>query len=116
QGTAIQQARVGNLTSPLSQTAQRRQIDLLQEMNQDLLQRSQVNPGVEGVINSYELGFRMQTSLPNLMDISSEPQRIKDMYGIGAGPTNDYGTQCLMARRFAEAGVRFIEVCHNNNW
>ncbi len=116
QGTAVQQARVGNLSSPLSQAAQRRQLDLLQEMNQELLQRSQVNPDIEGVINSYELGFRMQTSLPELMDISREAQRTKDMYGVGAGQTNDFGTQCLMARRLSEAGVRFVEVCHNANW
>ena len=116
QGTLVQNARVGNLSSPLSQSAQRRQLDLLQDMNQDLLQRAQVNPDIEGVINSYELGFRMQTSLPELMDINREPQRVKDMYGIGGGQTNDFGTQCLMARRLSEAGVRFVEVCHNANW
>lgn len=116
QGTAVLNARVGNLSSPLTASAQRRQLDLLQEMNQDLLERTQVNPDIEGVINSYELGFRMQTSLPELMDISREPQRTKDMYGIGAGQTDDFGRQCLMARRLSEAGVRFVEVCHNANW
>ncbi|MSU78200.1 MAG: DUF1501 domain-containing protein [Gemmataceae bacterium] len=116
QGTPVANARVGNLASPLTQTMQRRQLDLLQNMNNDLLQRTQVNQDIEGVINSYELGFRMQESLPNLMDISRETQLTKDMYGIGGGVTDDFGRQCLMARRFAEAGVRFIEICHNNNW
>ena len=116
QGTAVAQARVGNLTSPLSDSLQRRQLDLLQNMNSELLQRQQINPDIEGVINSYELGFRMQSSLPELMDLSRESQRTKDMYGVGGAQTDDFGRQCLMARRFAEAGVRFIEVCHNNNW
>lgn len=115
QGTAVQQARVGNLTSPLSDSLQRRQLDLLQSMNAELLQRQQVNQDIEGVINSYELGFRMQASLPELMDLARESQRTKDLYGIG-GAADDFGRQCLMARRFAEAGVRFIEVCHNANW
>jgi hypothetical protein len=91
---------------------QRRQMELLQGMNNDLLQRQQVNADIEGVINSYELGFRMQSSLPELMDLTRESQRTKDMYGIGNGQTDDFGRQCLMARRLAEAGVRFIEVGH----
>jgi hypothetical protein len=116
QGTFVQNARIGNLSNALTTAQQRRQLDLLQDMNNDLLQRNQVNPDIEGVINSYELGFRMQTSLPQLMDLTRESQRTKDLYGIGGGPTDDFGRQCLMARRFAEAGVRFIEVCHNANW
>jgi hypothetical protein len=114
QGTPVAQARIGNLTSPLSGTMQRRQLDLLQSMNQDLLRRQQVNGELEGVINSYELGFRMQNSLPGLMDLTRESQQTLRMYGVGNGPTNDFGRQCLLARRFAEAGVRYVEVCHNN--
>ncbi|MBI2808744.1 MAG: DUF1501 domain-containing protein [Planctomycetes bacterium] len=116
QGTAVAQARVGNLTSPLGASLQRRQLDLLQSMNNELLQQQQINQEIEGVINSYELGFRMQTALPELMDLSRESQRTLDMYGVDNGPTSDFGRQCLMARRFASAGVRFIEVCHNANW
>jgi hypothetical protein len=116
QGTAVAQARVGNTTNALSLSQQRRQLDLLQDMNRDLLGRSEVNPDIDGVINSYELGFRMQSSLPDLMDLSRETQRTRESYGIGGGQTDDFGRQCLMARRLAEAGVRFIEICHNNNW
>jgi hypothetical protein len=112
QGTPVASARIGNLTNPLSVSQQRRQLDLVQAMNQDLLDRQRVNIEVEGVINSYELGFRMQNSLPALMDISRETQTTQQMYGIGGGVTDDFGRQCLMARRFAEAGVRYIEVCH----
>jgi hypothetical protein len=116
QGTPVAQARIGNLTNgQFSSSVQRRQLDLLQSLNQGLLQRQQVNTELEGVIDSYELAFRMQNSVPQLMELSREPQRTLDLYGIGNGrPTDDFGRQCLMARRFVESGVRFVEVCHGN--
>jgi hypothetical protein len=105
-------AGIGNLQNPDLPTAlQRKQLDLVQAMNRELL-HSTGNPEVEGVIESYELAFRMQGELPKVMDLSKESPQTLAMYGIGSGPTNDFGRQCLMARRFAEAGVRFIEVCH----
>ncbi len=110
----IAQARVGNLTSSLTSSQQRRQLDLLQSMNQGLLSRQQVNPELEGVINSFELGFRMQNSLPELMDLNRESRQTQELYGIGAGQTDNFGRQCLLARRFVEAGVRFVEVGHSN--
>jgi uncharacterized protein (DUF1501 family) len=65
------------------------------------------------VIESYELAFRMQAEMPDLMDISDEKPKTLEMYGIGAGNGNDdFARQCLLARRFAEKGVRFIEVNH----
>jgi len=114
QGTPVSRATVGNLTNPFGAAQQRRQMDLLQGMNRDFLGRQEVHPEIEGVIDSFELGFRMQASVPALMDLTREPQRVRDMYGIGGGQTDDFGRQCLMARRFAEAGVRFIEVSHGN--
>ncbi|MDR3405476.1 MAG: DUF1501 domain-containing protein [Chthoniobacter sp.] len=103
---------IGNLQNPDLPTAlQRKQLDLVQAMNRELL-TSTANPEVEGVIESYELAFRMQGELPKVMDLTKETPATLAAYGIGAGPTNDFGRQCLMARRFAEAGVRFIEVCH----
>jgi len=114
-GTPVINARIGNVTSPLATAEQRAQLDLLQAMNRDLVDRKKVHPEVEGVIDSFELGFRMQRSLPTLMDLASESQRTLDLYGIGRGKaTDDFGRQCLMARRFAEAGVRFIELGHGN--
>ena len=103
---------IGNLQNPDLPTAlQRKQLDLVQAMNRELLNTT-ANPEVEGVIESYELAFRMQGELPKVMDLTKESPATLAMYGVGAGPTNDFGRQCLMARRFAEAGVRFIEVCH----
>jgi hypothetical protein len=115
QGTPVQQARIGNLSNPWpTGSMQRRQLDLLQSLNQGLLERQRVNNELEGVIDSYELAFRMQEAVPEVMNLNRESQRTLDLYGIGNGPTNDFGRQCLMARRFIEAGVRFVEICHPN--
>jgi hypothetical protein len=99
---------------------QRRQLDLVQSMNRDLLERNQVDAPLEGLIESLELGFRMQAAVPELMDVSQESPATLDAYGVGQTKASgrclndDFGRQCLLARRFAEAGVRYIEVCHSN--
>lgn len=120
QGTRIGQQRadvgdasIGNLKNEdLPTGLQRKQLDLVQSMNREMLKQSGDNPEVEGVIESFELAFRMQGEIPNVMDFSKESAATKAMYGIGNKTTDDFGKQCLMARRFAEAGVRYIEVCH----
>ena len=115
QGTRIGTGKgsISNIANPvLTSEAQRRQLDLVQSMNKDMLERSRVNAELEGVIESYELAFRMQTAVPGVMDLSKESASTKDLYGIGEKATNDFGTQCLMARRLAESGVRFIQVTH----
>jgi hypothetical protein len=104
-----------DLNNPrLQQTSQRLQIDLIQKLNQQKLRRDGEDPNVEGIIESYELAFRMQDTLPDLMDLSGESQKTLAMYGIGDNATENFGRQCLMARRFVEAGVRFIELSHGN--
>jgi hypothetical protein len=111
--TPVARAKVGNLdNSYLSPQAQRDQLDLIQALNQDLLHQEKENTQLEGVIESYELAFRMQNSLPALMDLSRETKKTHELYGIGTPITDDFGRQCLLARRFAEAGVRCIELCH----
>jgi hypothetical protein len=105
-------ASIGNLRNDdLPGALQRHQLDLVQSMNREFLAAT-ANPEVEGVIESFELAFRMQSEIPKVMDLSRESPATLQQYGIGAGPTNNFGKQCLMARRFAEAGVRYIEVCH----
>ena len=84
----------------------------MQSINRDRLAQDKVNSELEGVIESYELAFRMQTAVPKIMDFTDESPSTLDAYGIGGGPTDNFGRQCLMARRFAEAGVRFIELGH----
>ena len=59
-------------------------------------------------INSYDLAFKMQTEAPAIFDLSNEPEKTREMYGIGKEPTDDYGRRCLMARRLVEKGVRFV--------
>ncbi len=114
-GQPVERASLGYLSNPLlGGNLQRQQLDLIQEMNRDLAARNQDNAQLEGVIESYELAFRMQASVPRLLDISDETADTLRRYGIGRGPTDDFGRQCLLARRFAEAGVRYIEICHQN--
>ena len=90
---------------------QRKQIDLIQAMNRDLAATPGAPDQVEGVIQSYELAFRMQGKVPELLDISKEPQKVLDAYGVKPGPAGSFARQCLMARRLSEAGVRFVEIC-----
>jgi hypothetical protein len=123
QGTAIgkagvpaSQARIRHIANDrLTPDQQRRQLDLLQAMNRAQLGTTH-DDRLEGVIESYELAFRMQDAVPRLTDLSGETPATRALYGIDEGPTDDFGRQCLLARRFAEAGVRFIEVCHGYKW
>src|SRR6202042_3413416 len=99
---------------------QRRELDLIQAMNHRFASQSGAPDPVEGIIKSYELGFRMQSKVPELLDISKEPQSVLDAYGVNSGPTASFARQCLMARRLSQAGVRFVEICqggwdHHNN-
>lgn len=97
----------------LSKSQQRDQLDFIQKLNQEKLARDQQQPGVEGVIESYELAFRMQSAMPELMDIADEDQATLDLYGIGNSATSAFGRQCLLARRMSESGVRFVEINHS---
>jgi hypothetical protein len=113
QGTRITDS--GEMTNLRPQTApslQRRQLDLIQSMNRDLARAPGAPDQVEGVIQSYELAFRMQDRVPQLLDISREPRAVLDTYGVRPGPAGSFARQCLMARRLSEAGVRFVEICH----
>lgn len=84
-------------------------------MDQNLLKRQQVNAELEGVIHSFELGFRMQSAVPRLLDTRGETKQTLALYGIDKPETRSFGQQCLLARRLAEAGTRFIEVS-NGRW
>jgi hypothetical protein len=107
-------ASVPDIRSPLlDRDAQRAQIDAVQALNRSRLELDGgTSPEIEGVIESYELAFRMQDEVPRVMDIAGESRETLDLYGIGTEPTDAFGRQCLLARRFAEAGVRFIELTH----
>ncbi|WP_417382555.1 DUF1501 domain-containing protein [Gimesia sp.] len=114
--TAAKEAQIRFLdNNGASVSQQRKQLGLLQAMNERHLAQVQVDNEIEGVINSYELAFRMQSEVPTLMDLNSETKETQALYGIDDKTTENFGRQCLMARRFAEAGVRYIEVALGNN-
>lgn len=114
QGTRINDLGVlPNLQPATSTRFQRRQIDYIQSLNRDLARQRGAPDPVHGIIESFELAFRMQGRIPELLDISKEPQRTRDAYGIQAGPSGAFARQCLMARRLSEAGVRFVEICQS---
>jgi hypothetical protein len=113
--TDIKNCSVNNIKNAnLTAKTQRAELDFVQELNHDLLNKGTMDHQVEGVIQSYELAFKMQAEVPEVTDISKESQATLDMYGINQDETDDFGRQCLLARRFAEAGVRFIEVCYDD--
>lgn len=106
-----------NMDAFATRQEQRRQLDLLKKLNENKLALDQYNPEIEGAIESFELAFRMQDEIPDLLDISGETQATLDSYGIGAGlETDRFGQQCLLARRMVESGVRFVEVTAPKNW
>ena len=93
-----------------SQTGQREQLDFVQELNKERLRQSGNEAGTEGVIEAAELAFRMQAEVPELLDLTKETRQTHDAYGISRNETSGFGRQCLLARRFAEKGVRFIQL------
>jgi hypothetical protein len=94
----------------VSDASQRRVIDAINDLNR-VRNATVENPEIETRIAQYELAFRMQASVPRLMDLSDEPQHVLDMYGTG-GADGSFAANCLLARRLAERGVRFIHLYH----
>ncbi len=112
-------SNVANDHLPLS--VKRRQLDFVQHMNCDHLAKRPGDDKLDSVIQSMELGFRMQTEAPGLLDISTETKETLERYRVGQQKAavgtcrlSDFGRQCLLARRFAESGVRFIELNHGS--
>ena len=111
-GKNLKDAKLGNVEHPrLNRKQQRNRLDLLQTLNGGLAERQpESRDELEGVIESFELGFRMQEALPAVMDISGESEATLAEYGIGESGSDSFGRQCLLARRMAESGVRFVQV------
>ncbi len=124
QGTAIGSAEIPiakavipNLVNDrLTPGWQRRQLDFVQSRNRKHLAQAEVDQGIEGLIESYELAYRMQSTGPQIMSLDDESQATLDLYGVGAGPSDNFGRQCLLARKFAERGVRYIQVSTDYTW
>lgn len=117
-GTPATSAQIRNLRNELvTQQDQLKQFQALRELNAAQLADRPGDRELEAVINSYELAWRMQKSVPDILDLAGEPEHIQRMYGIGIGnqTTEDFGRQCLMARRLCEAGVRYVQVNYSDN-
>ncbi len=106
---------IANIRSPHATTAmQRRQLDLLGQLNAEH-RASRSDPRLDARIESFELAFRMQSEMPLVEDISQESAATQSLYGLDDPVTANFGRMCLMARRFAENGVRFIQVTHSDS-
>ncbi|MFP6769033.1 MAG: DUF1501 domain-containing protein, partial [Planctomycetaceae bacterium] len=101
--------------SKLSPAVQRLQLDRLKVMNRRHLAQSGADASLEARIDSFELAFRMQSEIPQVEDLSGESASVRKLYGMDEPVTANFGRMCLLARRFAEAGVRFIQVTHNDD-
>ena len=122
QGTAL--GRVGisakdtnfrNIKPARSMDEAKRQFDMLRELNATQLAQKPGDSELEAVINSYELAWRMQGHAPDAVDISKESSETLALYGIGDDKTDNFGRECLMARRLCEQGVRYVQVNYSDN-
>ena len=95
----------------VSSQTRRLMLDRLQAMNRRIYEQMG-DPETQTRIAQYEMAFRMQSSVPDLVDISSEPQHILDLYGDEVGTPGTFAANCLLARRMAERGVRFVQIFH----
>ena len=111
----VEQARIRYINNPrISTDLQRMQLELLNQTNRAHLQQTGPERSLEARIHSFELAFRMQNAIPEVEDLSQESRATRQLYGIDESVTRDFGQQCLMARRFSERGVRFVQVTHSD--
>jgi hypothetical protein len=128
---SFQGTRIGDGSTPLKDVMpsnvipggdpalERMQLDLLAKKNRDHLARTGPDPRLEARLEAFELAFRMQAAAPKVFDLSGESRATRALYGVGTEPTDEFGRQCLLARRLSEAGMRFVQVNHaypRNYW
>jgi hypothetical protein len=111
-------ARIENLINQHStREVQLLQLGLLRDLNGLRNGPGQTASSIDSELNaridSFELAFRMQTEAPEIFELANETDSTRRLYGIDEGPTSNFGTQCLLARRLSEAGVRFVQVSHS---
>jgi len=119
QGTPLrpQGSPILNLNRPvgMSQGRQRMNLDLLATLNAGHLEERPGRSDLEARMSSYELAYRMQTEVPEILDLKGEDKKTLEMYGVGHTKTDAFGRKCLMARRLVENGVRFVQA-YAGNW
>ena len=119
QGTPLrpQGSPILNLNPPegVSGTRQRANLDLMARLNREHLATRPDRGELDARISSYELAYRMQTEVPDILDLAGEKESTKEAYGIGETKTDAFGRKCLLARRLVEKGVRFVQA-YAGNW
>jgi hypothetical protein len=105
---------IANLHAPkvLSEARQQGKLSFLKQLNRQHAKGREDNTDLDARIRSYELAFRMQSEAPGAVDLSSESEATKQLYGMDDPKTETFGRMCLLARRMVERGVRFIQLYH----
>ncbi|MDB4334581.1 DUF1501 domain-containing protein, partial [Akkermansiaceae bacterium] len=93
-----------------SRDHQRAALDALAKLNDEHARKNPQHADLAARMESYELAYRMQMEVPEVVDLDGEPEHIREMYGMDQKETRDFGRQCLMARRLVEKGVRFVQI------
>jgi hypothetical protein len=116
-GVPAEKANINYIKNPSFDAHwQRTQLDLVKEMNEEHHKKAGADSALEARIESFELAFRMQSEVPEIMELKGESEATRKLYGLDNKTTENFGRQCLLARRFAEKGVRFIQVSHSYKW
>ncbi len=115
-GISAKDAKIADTIATTERPFQRRQHDLLQELNRQHLKTLDSVAALAGRINAFELAFIMQSEAPDLLDLSKEDAKTLALYGIDNPTTENFGRMCLLARRFSEKGVRFVQISHSYKW
>lgn len=117
-GIASDQAKIPFIAGAdnMPRDLQRLELDFANELSRRQLEQSGADSALEARINSFELAYRLQSAAPELQSVDDETEATRKMYGLDQPQTKNFGRQCLMARRFAERGVRFVQVTHSYKW
>ena len=112
----VAEAKINHLNNPdISDVVQLEQLEMLDKMHQQHLTGTGPDRELEGRIRSFELAFRMQTEAPEVLSIAQESEATRKLYGLDDPKTENFGHQCLLARRLSEHGVRFVQ-CTQRGW
>ncbi len=111
-GTPVEKATLSNLGGAWDPAVQRAQLDLLGDLQREHLGLTGPDRDLEARIESFELAFRMQTEAPEILGLEGETEATRKLYGLDEPRTASFARQCLLARRFSERGVRFVQVTH----
>jgi hypothetical protein len=111
-GTPVDKATIAHLGGAWDPAVQRPQLDLLGDLQREHLGRVGVESALEARIESFELAFRMQTEAPDILSLAGETEATRKLYGLDDPRTASFARQCLLARRFSERGVRFVQISH----